>query len=65
MPELEFTLDPETGALEMHVKGMTGPACEDFAKLARELLGPPSHEDRTADYYVRSEVRSQVRPARQ
>lgn len=65
MPELEFTLHPETGVLQMHVKGITGPACEDVAKLARELCGPPDREERTAEYYVRPEVRPQVRPARQ
>ena len=38
MPEIEFTLDPTTGQLELHVRGMAGPACEDVAKLAAELL---------------------------
>ena len=61
MPELEFTLDPTTGRLEVHVKGIAGPACENIANLATELLGPPRREDRTAEYHVRPEVRSQVR----
>jgi hypothetical protein len=65
MPELEFTLDPNTGALEVHVKGIAGPACENIANLARELLGPPRREDRTAEYQVRPDVRSHVRPGGQ
>ncbi len=65
MPELEFTLDPHTGALEVHVRGIAGPACEDVAKLTHELLGTPSQEDRTADYYIRPAVRPQVRPTGQ
>ena len=43
MPEIEFTIDATTGELKMHVKGVVGPACEDVAKLARELLGAPGH----------------------
>ncbi len=65
MPELEFTLDLSTGALDVHVKGVAGPGCEDLAKLTRELLGTPSQEDRTADYYIRPAVRPQVRPTGQ
>jgi DUF2997 family protein len=65
MPELEFTLDPTTGALEVHVRGIAGPACENIANLAGELLGPPWREDRTPEYQVRPEVRSQVRPGSQ
>ena len=65
MPELEFTLDPTTGRLEVHVKGIAGPACESIANLARELLGPPRREELTAEYHVRPEVRLQVRPSGQ
>ena len=34
MPEVEFTVEPVTRKLEMHVKGIAGPACEDVARLA-------------------------------
>jgi hypothetical protein len=62
MPELEFTLDPTSGALQVHIRGIAGPACEQVAELARELLGPPRREERTAEYHVRPEVRPRVRP---
>ena len=62
MPEIEFTLDPTTGKLELHVKGIAGPACEDVAKLAAELLGAPDRERNTPEYYLRPRVRPQVRP---
>lgn len=62
MPEIEFKIDPATGKLELHVKGIAGPACEDVAKLARELLGAPAGERNTADYYVRPRVRPRVQP---
>ena len=64
MPEIEFTIDPETGKLAMHVKGITGPACDDVAKLAKELLGEPGHEQKTSEYYLRPRVRPQIRPKR-
>ena len=62
MPEIEFTIDPATGTLAMHVKGIAGPACDDVAKLAKELLGQPATEQQTADYHVRPQIRPQVRP---
>ena len=62
MPEIEFTIDPTTGTLEMHVKSIPGPACDDVARLAKELLGEPGYERTTSEYYVRPRVRPQVRP---
>ncbi len=62
MPEVEFTLDPATGELTLHVKGVVGPTCDDVAKLAKQLLGEPGQERTTAEYYQRTQVHSQVRP---
>ena len=62
MPEIDFTIDPKTGLLEMHVKGIAGAACDDVAKLAKELLGEAGHEQKTSDYYLRPQVRPQIRP---
>ena len=62
MPEIEFTIDPATGKLDMHIKGIAGPACDDVAKLARDLLGQPVAEQKTAEYAVRPPIRPQVRP---
>lgn len=60
MREVEFTIDPTTGRLEMHVKGIMGPACDDIAKLAKELLGEPDREEKTGEYHLRPRVRPQV-----
>ncbi len=65
MPEIEFTIDATTGELQMHVKGIAGPACEDVAKLARELLGAPERDENTPEYHLRPQVRPQVQPKRQ
>lgn len=62
MPILEFTLDPTTGELEIHIQGIAGPACDDVAKLVEELLGKPAREQKTTEYYIRSQVRPQVKP---
>lgn len=62
MPEIEFTIDPETGKLELHVTGMAGPACDDVVKLAKALLGEAGHERKTSEYYLRPQVRPQIRP---
>ena len=64
MPEVEFTIDPATGKLEMHVKGVAGPACDDVAKHVRELLGEPGIEQNTSEYYLRPRVRPLVQPKR-
>jgi hypothetical protein len=63
MPEIEFRLDPTTGELEMHVRGIAGPACDEVARLAKELLGEPGQERETAEYHLRPRVRPQIRPS--
>jgi hypothetical protein len=62
VPEIEFTIDPTTGELELHVTGIAGPACDDVARLAKELLGEPARERNTPEYYVRPRVEPRVRP---
>ncbi len=62
MPEVEFTIDPESGELTLRVRGARGPACDDVAKLARELLGEPGREEKTSEYLLRPQVRGQIRP---
>ena len=62
MPEIEFTIDPQTGQLDLQVKGVAGPACDDVTRLARELLGEPGRDEKTAEYFLRPRVRPQVRP---
>ena len=61
MPEIDFTIDPKTGQLELHVKGIAGPACDDVAKLARDLLGKPVRDQNMSEYHLRPQVRPQLR----
>jgi hypothetical protein len=62
MPEVEFVIDRATGRLELRVRGIAGPACDDVARLAKELLGAPGREEQTAEYRLRPGVRPRVRP---
>ena len=62
MPEIEFTIDGSTGELTLHVKGVAGPTCDDVARLAKELLGEPGQERKTSEYFLRPQVRPQIRP---
>ncbi len=57
MPELEFTIDTASGEFKLHVHGIAGPACDDVAKLVKELLGNPSHDEATAEYRLRPGIR--------
>lgn len=56
MPELEFTIDATTGELQLHIGGIAGPACDDVAKLVKELAGEPGREEATAEYHLRRRV---------
>lgn len=56
MREIEFTIDPSTGELTIHIRGIHGPACGDIAKLAAGLLGKPEHDWNTPEYYLRPHV---------
>jgi len=58
MPEVEFTIDTATGVVQMHIHGVAGPACDDVARLVRELAGEPGSEEATAEYRLRPGVRT-------
>lgn len=62
MPEIDFTVDPTTGELAMHVKGIAGPACDDVARLVKELLGAPGQERATSEYLLRPTIRPRIQP---
>ena len=63
MPEIEFTIDVTSGDLTIQVKGVAGPACQDVAKLAKELLGVPTSEQNTPEYSSRGRIASHVTSA--
>jgi DUF2997 family protein len=60
MPEINFTIDEQTGEMEMKVEGVQGPQCADVTKIVTELLGAPGLEENTEEFYARPNVRPQI-----
>jgi hypothetical protein len=60
MPEINFTIDEETGEMEMKVEGVQGPQCADVAKIVTELTGAPGLEKNTEEFCTRPNVRPQI-----
>ncbi|MCA1645313.1 MAG: DUF2997 domain-containing protein [Chloroflexi bacterium] len=60
MPEIEFTIGTTTGELHVHVQGIAGPACDDVARLLKELVGDRGREEATAEYHLRPRVRNRT-----
>ena len=65
MPTIEFSIDPTTGELQMHIQGIAGRTCDDVAKLVEELVGKPTQEQKTAEYYARVQLQPKVKPREQ
>ena len=61
MPEIEFTINTETGACETEIKGVQGPACENAARHLKQILGDPSTDRKTKEYYVKSQPKSRIK----
>ncbi len=61
MPEVEFSINTETGEMQMYIEGVKGVSCNDIAKLAKELLGTPEQEEVTPEFYQRPQVTPQVK----
>jgi Protein of unknown function (DUF2997) len=60
VPEAEFVIDDDSGEFRLHVRGVAGPACDDIARLVKELAGSPGSEEATAEYYLRTAARVRV-----
>jgi hypothetical protein len=60
VPEAEFTIDTESGEFRLHIHGVAGPACEDVAKLVKDLAGTPGIESKTAEYRLKPRVRPRM-----
>jgi len=61
MPEIEFIIDTETGKCETEIKGIRGAACEKAAKELKQLLGNPTVDKKTKEFYAKPEVRQQIK----
>ena len=61
MPEIEFIIDTETGKCETEIKGIQGAACEKAAKELKQLLGTPTVDKKTKEFYAKLEVKQQIK----
>jgi hypothetical protein len=61
MPEIEFIIDTETGTCETEIKGVQGAACEKAARELKQLLGNPTVDKKTKEYFVKPEVKRQIK----
>lgn len=61
MPEIEFIIDTETGKCETEIKGVQGAACEKAAKELKQLLGTPTVDKKTKEYFVQGQVKQQIK----
>lgn len=61
MPEIEFTIDTETGKCQTEIKGIQGAACEKTAGQLRQLLGAPKVDRKTAEYHVKPQTKQQIK----
>jgi hypothetical protein len=66
MPEIEFTINTQTGEMEMKIEGIKGAACSDIAKIATELLGQPTRDEKqeSSTCKLKPRGRSQIRNER-
>ena len=62
MPEVNFTIHEQTGEMEMQIEGVQGTSCAEVAKLVKELLGQPTREENTHEFYARSNVKLPIQP---
>jgi succinate dehydrogenase/fumarate reductase-like Fe-S protein len=60
MPEIEFTIDTETGKCETQINGIQGPACEQTARKLKQVLGTPGTDRKTPEYRVKPTPKTRV-----
>ena len=61
MPEIEFKIDTETGECQTEIKGVQGAACEKTARELKQLLGNPTVDQKTKEYFAKPEIKRQVK----
>ena len=60
MPEIEFTIDTETGKCETQINGIQGAACEKTAQELRQVLGVPTTDRKTMEFHVKPQTKRLV-----
>jgi len=60
MPEIEFTIDTETGNCETKINGVQGPACERTARQLKQVIGTPTTDQKTVEYHIKPTTKRKV-----
>jgi predicted nucleic acid-binding Zn ribbon protein len=60
MPEIEFTIDTESGKCETQINGIQGSACEKTAQQLRQVLGAPTIDLKTTEFHVKPRAKRRV-----
>ena len=60
MPDIEFTIDTETGKCETQIKGIQGSACEKTSQQLRQVLGAPTTDRKTPEFHIKSQTQRRV-----
>ena len=61
MPEIEFKIDTETGTCQTEIKGAAGAGCEKTAQQLKQLMGNPTVDRKTKEYFAKPEIKRQVK----
>lgn len=61
MPEIEFNINTETGECQTEIKGVQGAVCEKTAQQLKQLMGDPTVDRKTKEYFVQPEIKRQVK----
>lgn len=61
MPEIEFNINTETGECQTEIKGVQGAACEKTAQQLKQLMGDPTVDQKTKEYFAKPEIKRQVK----
>ncbi len=48
--ELDIAIQPD-GKVQVHIKGVKGPGCEEYVKLFEQLLAARGEIEHTTEYY--------------
>lgn len=61
MTEIEFTINTETGECETEIKGIQGAACEKASQQLKQLLGDPTVDRKTKEYFAQTQTKRQIK----
>ncbi len=61
MPEIEITINTETGESSTEIKGIIGAGCEKVAEQLKNYLGEPTRDEKTPEYFAVPQVKRQIK----